>query len=1687
MYASVSNILLLQRIGCSAGDIFIESNLPKNIIPSLERFVGIMACIDISGFTALSTLLSAQDLMIHINSFFETLISIIKEWGGDIIKFAGDSVYVIWKISSIDTDILRKQLFDVLNCLISAHNKCGNYEIKFSATSTHLSQASFKRSSCFSDSNIIGIEPILSENSFEMSHVLSIHSGISAGIIGSCDVGHNDRWENLVLGSPVDEVGKATTMAPKGKIVLSPSAMKLLSNETFDSIFVNVQDGYCQFDHAKWHHNKYFSTRPLVDCSHNINDSVDMIVRREDHSNGLTKSFLMNILNRVTELHTHNAYRLLTNVSLSTCGELRSVVTLFIKIWDITVDLHCVDDFSFTGIPIATTNKLQNKSDIFHSLGFTKKFPKEKDSDESILQKMQTYITIIIASLERNGGQLRQFILDDKGLIGIGSIGLRGSATRNPSESGLLAAFDMLREFNDINVTVSIGVTQGKSFCGKVGSKSRYEYAILGRSVNLAARLMNTATKNSIFCDDCLHAKASDLFSFRELGPFLAKGYSKPVLVFEVIGTNAQQTSDLVKSMQQQNTNLYRSLSPESITIHFRPSEIEASVSFFRNENGSKRRTSHSASTLFERKRKILVIQGPPKFGKSSLLDLIAQELLLNSTSTSISASVSNVVVSINSLFHQSDRSYLCSVWKALFQEFSLQIAVLVSREPAELFQSITTTMEDYFVHDLHYIYDLLPTNFTCTSECVHTVLRHSGGDGPDKMRKIEILFVAIMQAYLNVVPDSDVYFFIYNAHKTDISSWDLILKCIHALPNIHLVLSYCKIPDEYLELNYFGSFYWNFANIEGDISIWQNDPSTEFYSITLGLLDEGIVLDFISGFLSEFNVMVDDKLVDDDEEILRKLVRFVKGNPMSIYLLLRSKDFQHRDGGKLDKMFEMRPFQKRFIAISSAQLTSVEDFIFYRFDKLNSIYQIVLKVASVVCFHEEVLCPEAVHFILARCKDKYKDKENDKEHSENSIHSSSSGLPQAISLLQVSKSLHFLYNNNQFLTQLNTPKTSVFQSDKERLTIYGIMIDEEKHIYHESMAEYFIKFCKEKVSNPQVLADKYSVIGSHYHISKKYKESIIWFYKAAEIFDVLGEVHKCNSLLEISYVLYLKLKTDLGINIVRCGDEGVFQMINSIFFSLSVQFEHAHAHVNINAVSEEHVHVCPNITILMALAGSSDDRSALRYIVLMLNKLASTALNLGNIGFEAAMKMFYEAMIIGGNINSFSFHNSTVRMDDNIMDSSMMFSLISIVLLSLSFSDYICNFKDKGMKAAENYLNLAIVDGSPIHIIRAYVLNTYYCEKVGNYLGIIANAERIFEMYSYVDHVSIVHVIGGGDRVPQCYAKALLASIKLGYFGEIDKYMTRINDILPQMSHLTSLAIVSTNLSSVLILCQRYDEVLDIFSRYYHLANCGSFNLLQDTNLINYRWVIELAFHFNVKSQAMFLIKYQNCLEIVALFEPNAQAEFDRELLRVLDEEKEKDVYVHPPHSHIRRAIESNTTAVELMQGELCMLKVWKTLKKSFLTFSGESFCDDKTTITEMDGNYNNIMSKWLKAGFSYLQYLKYSIVDYEESSKQQLTLDFCWLKVQLLLTVYICHSLQDVIDIEYVLGSGASMTGMIEQVSVLLDITGAIAKSENLIGVSMITSHFTAKRDYFISQCETNPIMCLRSLLMRWPKDFQ
>lgn len=97
--------------------------------------------------------------------------------------------------------------------------------------------------------------------------------------------------------------------------------------------------------------------------------------------------------------------------------------------------------------------------------------------------------------------------------------------------SAIECAKTIVMKLHDMDLTVSIGITTGKGYCGSVGSRFRYEYAVMGPSTNLSARLMGKAGPNQIICDTETRNR-DRTHRFEALSAIKAKGYTDPVQTY---------------------------------------------------------------------------------------------------------------------------------------------------------------------------------------------------------------------------------------------------------------------------------------------------------------------------------------------------------------------------------------------------------------------------------------------------------------------------------------------------------------------------------------------------------------------------------------------------------------------------------------------------------------------------------------------------------------------------------------------------------------------------------------------------------------------------------------------------------------------------------------------------------------------------------------------------------------------------------------------------------------------------------------------------------------------------------------------------------------------------------------------------------------------------------------------------
>jgi class 3 adenylate cyclase len=208
-------------------------------------------------------------------------------------------------------------------------------------------------------------------------------------------------------------------------------------------------------------------------------------------------------------------------------AEIRTVIVLFMKIEGLDLDL-----FVDSSDNRASVQKPVNTS--YEMYRFLDRTDNEVAADEVLALKFHKCIAAIVETLNCFNGQLRQFIVDDKGTVAIASFGLRGSVGADNAAAAIEAADEIIQRLIELNLSASIGITTGKAYCGLVGSTNRHEFAIMGPSTNLSARLMAKTAPNSITCD--ADTKNSDrTHTFEYMGEITAKGYAQPVQTYQPI------------------------------------------------------------------------------------------------------------------------------------------------------------------------------------------------------------------------------------------------------------------------------------------------------------------------------------------------------------------------------------------------------------------------------------------------------------------------------------------------------------------------------------------------------------------------------------------------------------------------------------------------------------------------------------------------------------------------------------------------------------------------------------------------------------------------------------------------------------------------------------------------------------------------------------------------------------------------------------------------------------------------------------------------------------------------------------------------------------------------------------------------------------------------------------------------
>jgi adenylate cyclase len=164
----------------------------------------------------------------------------------------------------------------------------------------------------------------------------------------------------------------------------------------------------------------------------------------------------------------------------------------------------------------------------------------ERTEPEPLVALLNTYMTAMTNLILKSGGVV------DK-LMGDGIMAFWGApiAIENPAREALKCALAMMMELEAlaqrderfVDVKIGIGICTGDAVVGNFGGEQRFDYSVIGDTVNLASRLegLTRPFKVGILANRPTLEEAGGGFVTREIGKVRVKGKNQLVPVVEVV------------------------------------------------------------------------------------------------------------------------------------------------------------------------------------------------------------------------------------------------------------------------------------------------------------------------------------------------------------------------------------------------------------------------------------------------------------------------------------------------------------------------------------------------------------------------------------------------------------------------------------------------------------------------------------------------------------------------------------------------------------------------------------------------------------------------------------------------------------------------------------------------------------------------------------------------------------------------------------------------------------------------------------------------------------------------------------------------------------------------------------------------------------------------------------------------
>lgn len=153
------------------------------------------------------------------------------------------------------------------------------------------------------------------------------------------------------------------------------------------------------------------------------------------------------------------------------------------------------------------------------------------------LNELDDFFKVILDVTRAYQGRLNRISMGDKGSSFMLLFGAPNALEKKEELAALWAIKlkkDLQKKFP--HITIQIGMNAGLVFSGLVGASNRYDYTVMGDTVNFAARLMQSAQNGQIIISSAMYRLIDNRIRCRDLGSMKFKGKKEALPRYEIVG-----------------------------------------------------------------------------------------------------------------------------------------------------------------------------------------------------------------------------------------------------------------------------------------------------------------------------------------------------------------------------------------------------------------------------------------------------------------------------------------------------------------------------------------------------------------------------------------------------------------------------------------------------------------------------------------------------------------------------------------------------------------------------------------------------------------------------------------------------------------------------------------------------------------------------------------------------------------------------------------------------------------------------------------------------------------------------------------------------------------------------------------------------------------------------------------------